>query len=636
MGEKKRVFLLIFIMAASAFIAVGVAISTLYRTAFKEEQARLMETAQSQARLIEAIARFDEKYSKNYPGGSEPATLSQIIDAHNHYKGFGKTGEFTLSKKEGDNIVFLLSHRHFDLDRPKSVPFDSELAEPMRMALLGRSGTVIGLDYRGEIVMAVHEPVAELDLGIVAKIDLSEIRAPFLETGAIAGLITVLVVLVGASLFIKITNPMIKQLETRTVELETMTDEMRREIEERKLTEEALAKSEDKYRNLFEHANDSIFIIDQSSRRFLDVNENAVKRLGYTRDELLQLTVDDISTPEATQHSDDIIRELLNAGHVTFERTHLRKDKTKILVEISSRVIEYGDRQVFQSIVRDITKRKRIEDALQSAHDNLEQQVQKRTAQLISANEILNLEIEERKYNEEKLLEQQEKMRSLSSKLLLAEERERRRIATELHDRIGQTLAITKIKLGELREASTSNEAAEALEEILEFIDQTIQDARSLTFELSPPVLYELGLEAALDWLANQIREKHGLQIEFNDDGQPKPLDDSCRVIMFQAARELLFNIVKHACAHSATVSVRKDDNDIRIDIEDNGIGFESSELEATETGSRGFGLFSIRERLNPLGGHLEIKSEPGRGTHVTMVAPLSCSIENTGEHSVP
>jgi len=636
MGEKKRVFLLIFIMAASAFIAVGVAISTLYRTAFKEEQARLMETAQSQARLIEAIARFDEKYSKNYPGGSEPATLSQIIDAHNHYKGFGKTGEFTLSKKEGDNIVFLLSHRHFDLDRPKSVPFDSELAEPMRMALLGRSGTVIGLDYRGEIVMAVHEPVAELDLGIVAKIDLSEIRAPFLETGAIAGLITVLVVLVGASLFIKITNPMIKQLETRTVELETMTDEMRREIEERKLTEEALAKSEDKYRNLFEHANDSIFIIDQSSRRFLDVNENAVKRLGYTRDELLQLTVDDISTPEATQHSDDIIRELLNAGHVTFERTHLRKDKTKILVEISSRVIEYGDRHVFQSIVRDITKRKRIEDALQSAHDNLEQQVQKRTAQLISANEILNLEIEERKYNEEKLLEQQEKMRSLSSKLLLAEERERRRIATELHDRIGQTLAITKIKLGELREASTSNEAAEALEEILEFIDQTIQDARSLTFELSPPVLYELGLEAALDWLANQIREKHGLQIEFNDDGQPKPLDDSCRVIMFQAARELLFNIVKHACAHSATVSVRKDDNDIRIDIEDNGIGFENSELEATETGSRGFGLFSIRERLNPLGGHLEIKSEPGRGTHVTMVAPLSCSIENTGEHSVP
>ena len=244
MSEKKRVFSLIFIMAASALIVVGVAIATLYRAAFKEEQARLVETAQSQARLIEAIARFDETYSKDYPGGSEAATLSQIIDAHEHYAGFGKTGEFSLSKKEGDNIVFLLSHRHFDLDRPRPVPFDSKLAEPMRRALLGRSGTVVGLDYRGETVLAAYEPVAELEFGIVAKIDLSEIRAPFLRAGAIAGLFTVLVVLIGASLFIRITNPMIKQLETRTVELETMTDGMEREIKRRKLAEEELQKSE--------------------------------------------------------------------------------------------------------------------------------------------------------------------------------------------------------------------------------------------------------------------------------------------------------------------------------------------------------------------------------------------------------
>ncbi len=318
MSEKKRIFSLIFIMAASSLIVAGVAINMLYRTAFKEEQARLVETAQSQARLIEAVARFDEKYSKDYPQGSEAATLSQIVDAHEHYTGFGNTGEFTLSKKEGDNIVFLLSHRHFDLDRPRPVPFNSELAEPMRMALLGRSGTVVGLDYRGEVVMAAHEPVAVLDLGIVAKIDLSEIRAPFIKAGAIAGLFTVLVVLAGVSLFIKITNPMIRQLETRTVDLETMTDEMGREIEERKLAEEALRKSEEKYRNLFEHANDSIFIINPSTRQFLDVNENAAKRLGYTIDELLQLTIDNITTPMAAQHSDDIIRELLNAVHVTF------------------------------------------------------------------------------------------------------------------------------------------------------------------------------------------------------------------------------------------------------------------------------------------------------------------------------
>ncbi len=364
MVEKKRVFSLIFIMAASSLIVAGVAITMLYRAAIKEEKARLVETAQSQARLIEAVARFDEKYSKDYPEGSEAATLSQIIDAHENYKGFGKTGEFTLSKKEGDNIVFLLSHRHFDLDQPRPVPFNSELAEPMRMALLGRSGTVVGLDYRGEVVMAAHEPVAELGFGIVAKIDMSEVRAPFLKAGAIAGLFTVLVVLGGASLFIKITNPLIRQLEKRTVKLETMTHEMGREIEERQLAEEALRKSEEKYHNLFEHANDSIFIIDPSTRQFLDINENAIMRLGYTREELLQLTVDQIATPAAAQHSDDIIRELLNAGSVTFEHAHLRKDGTKMPVEISSRVIEYGDQQVFQSIVRDITERKRMEKAL--------------------------------------------------------------------------------------------------------------------------------------------------------------------------------------------------------------------------------------------------------------------------------
>jgi len=364
MDEKKRVFSLIFIMAVSSLIVTGVTITVLYRTAFKEQQARLVETAQSQARLIEAIARFDEKYSRDYSEGSEAATLSQIIDAHEHYKGFGKTGEFTLSKKQGDNIVFLLSHRHFDLDQPKPVALNSELAEPMRRALLGHSGTVIGLDYRGEVVMAAHEPVAELNLGIVAKIDLSEIRKPFFKAGAIAGLFTLIVVLGGVSLFIKITNPMISQLEKRTVELETMTDEMRREIEDRKLAEKALGESEEKYRNLFEHANDSIFIIEPSTRHFLDANENAAKRLGYTHEELLKLTIDDISAPFADQQMEDIIHELLNVGSITFEHTHLRKDKTEMSVEISSRVIEYRDQKVFQSIVRNITERKRIEDAL--------------------------------------------------------------------------------------------------------------------------------------------------------------------------------------------------------------------------------------------------------------------------------
>ena len=227
MSPRKRVLLLICIMASVCFVAEAVAIGLLYKTALQEERTRLEETAKSQARLIEAIARFDAKYSSDYPGGPTEATLNQIVDAHDEYQGFGKTGEFTLSRKEGDNIVFLLSHRHYDLDKPKPVPFDSNLAQPMKLALSGQSGTIIGLDYRGEKVLAAHEPVRELGLGIVAKIDLSEVRKPFLKAALISSIIGFFVMLIGVSLFFKITNPLIEELHEKIDELKKAWKEVK-------------------------------------------------------------------------------------------------------------------------------------------------------------------------------------------------------------------------------------------------------------------------------------------------------------------------------------------------------------------------------------------------------------------------
>jgi hypothetical protein len=213
MGPKKRVLLLIGIMAVLVFVVEAVTIGLLYITALKETRLRLQETAKSQAILIEAISRFDKKYSEDYPEGSWEATLFQIIDAHEHYDGFGKTGEFTIARKEGDMMVFLLSHRHYDMENPKPVPFNSSLAEPMRLALKGKSGTIIGLDYRGEKVIAAHEPVREVGIGIVAKIDLSEVRAPFIRAGIISFAIGIIMLIAGAALFIRVTNPLIVKLE---------------------------------------------------------------------------------------------------------------------------------------------------------------------------------------------------------------------------------------------------------------------------------------------------------------------------------------------------------------------------------------------------------------------------------------
>ena len=213
MDEGKRRLILILIMIVSSMIIAGSTIFILYTTALEEERTRLAETAQSQARLMEAVARFNESQSKGYSKGPAEATLSQIIEAHKNYQGFGTTGEFTLARREGDHIVFILRHRHSDLDIPKPVPFDSELAEPMRLALSGKSGTVVGLDYRGKTVLAAYEPVRVLDLGLVAKIDLAEIRSPFVKASAIAASITLIIVIAGAALFLRLINPLIRHLE---------------------------------------------------------------------------------------------------------------------------------------------------------------------------------------------------------------------------------------------------------------------------------------------------------------------------------------------------------------------------------------------------------------------------------------
>ncbi len=227
MREYKRVILLILIMAVVAGAIGGTAIGILYNVALEQERLRLVETVQSQARLMEAIARFDREYT-TFPGGADAATLSQVSDAHEHFRqhGLGETGEFTLARREGDDIVFVLRHRYSDVDKPEPVPFHSGLAEPMRRALSGESGTVIGPDYRGEMVLAAHEPVALLDLGIVAKIDLSEIRAPFFRAIGIVVAIALAVVAAGTVLFFTVSEPILRRIQEGELRFREMFENM--------------------------------------------------------------------------------------------------------------------------------------------------------------------------------------------------------------------------------------------------------------------------------------------------------------------------------------------------------------------------------------------------------------------------
>jgi signal transduction histidine kinase len=240
---------------------------------------------------------------------------------------------------------------------------------------------------------------------------------------------------------------------------------------------------------------------------------------------------------------------------------------------------------------------------------------------------LLNQEIGVRKRAESQVAAYQDNLRSLASSLSLAEERERRRLAVYLHDQIGHTLALANIKLGELHKsflAQCPGFPTEELEKAGNLLEQAIRDTHSLTFKISSPILYELGLEAALEWLTEQAQKDHGITARFIADGQPDHLDDDVRVLLFQAANELLVNVVKHAQAQNVEISVRREGGNVKVEVGDDGVGFRMAHMDPHRQKRCGFGLFSIRERLRPYGGVIEVQSEPGAGTHVILTVPLA------------
>jgi len=243
-------------------------------------------------------------------------------------------------------------------------------------------------------------------------------------------------------------------------------------------------------------------------------------------------------------------------------------------------------------------------------------------------------DVSERKRAQGQLLNYQQQLRSLASQLSSTEEREGRRIATYLHDHVGQALALSRIKLGNLRESALPPEVDRTLEEISGFIDQALEDTQSLTFELASPILYELGFEAAVEWLAEQMQEQHSLRTEFHNCPQPKPLQEGVSVVLFQAVRELLVNVVKHARATSVRVGLRRVNHSLRVTVQDDGVGFTTRKGASDIAPGSGFGIFNIRERLSQVGGELEIESQPSRGTRVTLVVPLAPEEETCKDSS--
>lgn len=265
---------------------------------------------------------------------------------------------------------------------------------------------------------------------------------------------------------------------------------------------------------------------------------------------------------------------------------------------------------------------------LRSARDELEQRVLDRTVELEKINRQLARENQERIRTEQELLRHQAKLRSLTAELTLTEERERREIASDIHDSVGQALAMIKIDLGLLKRTVESPKHVETIDGIIKYIHGIIKETRDLSYELSSPILYELGLEAAVKNHIEKIAEKHHLSIDLCCDDEAKLLDGPSQIHLFRSIRELLYNVVKHARATHVNVSITRNCDRISIAVEDDGIGFESTETRFKPDASGGFGLFSIRERLFHLGGDFEIASRPGGGTRVVLSTPVKPRLE--------
>jgi two-component system CheB/CheR fusion protein len=272
------------------------------------------------------------------------------------------------------------------------------------------------------------------------------------------------------------------------------------------------------------------------------------------------------------------------------------------------RAVPYrGDGDAIDGVVvtfTDITEARRSAESLvkaqRKATESLEQKVRERTAQL----------------------------RALAGELSLAEERERRSLAQDLHDDLGQVLAIVKHKLTALHGRGRSAGTAAELKTIEALIDQANKSMRTLAFQLSPPVLHTLGLIPALEWLAEEIERVYGLKVSLNDDGAAKPLDEAARTALFRAVRELLINVAKHAKAGAAEVTSLRASDQLTLAVSDDGSGFDYERAIAVAPGASGLGLMSVRERVEFIGGEMHVDSSPGAGTTVTIVAPLQTPAE--------
>ena len=359
-------------------------------------------------------------------------------------------------------------------------------------------------------------------------------------------------------------------------------------LKERDASEKVLRESEAQYRQLVEHAKAGILEFDYQANRIISVNDSFLKISGYSKEEIFSMDPLELMTEESRKIYVERLSQRLSGKILSPDSSYefTTKSGQRIWVLLNSN-ITYKDGQPRKAdiVLIDITPLKKIGN---------------------------------------KLNNYQSKLKQLSIQLSKSEETQRRRLASRLHESVSQELFAAQLKINTLEKSLDDPAHNRQLEEIRELIVRSIREIRGVTYDLSPPVLYDLGLKEAVESLVKSIESKYRMAIKATFSGSLENFNDEIKIIIYRVIKEIVQNAIKHARADFINIMIDNTKHHLSVDVIDNGVGFDADSLSEGYYIGDGFGLFDIREKISHLGGHLTINSTPGSGTRIGLSVPLN------------